>query len=101
MCVDLFLFSSGVLPKDWDQKMNIEELDNHRLKLKNSFRSGVTKTYEWRLQELQKVKSFLIDCEEEILAALKQDLGRCRLESWSMDYAGTLNEVETMIRNLK
>jgi aldehyde dehydrogenase (NAD+) len=81
--------------------MNIEELDSHRTTLKNSYRSGVTKSYEWRLQELNKVRNFLINCETEIINALKADLGRCKLEAWSMDYAGTLNEVDTMIKNLK
>jgi hypothetical protein len=82
-------------------RMNIEELDNHRTTLKNSYRSGVTKSYEWRLHELNRLKNFLVNCENEILDALKADLGRCQLEAWSMDYAGTLNEVDMMIKNLK
>lgn len=81
--------------------MDIEQLDKHRNILKNSYRSGITKTYEWRLQELQNIRKFLIECEQEILDALSQDLGRCQLEAWVMDYAGTLNEVDLLIRNLK
>lgn len=49
--------------------------------LRRSFDSGVTRGYEWRVNQLKKLLIICDNHEPEIVAALHDDLGKPELES--------------------
>lgn len=69
--------------------------------LKTSFNSNKTKSYSWRIDQLVKLKKFLIDNENAFKEALKADLGRHSFEAVGLDILPTICELDYMIKNLK
>lgn len=70
-------------------------------KLRSGFASGKTKPLAWRVAQLQGITRFLKEKEPNIIAALANDLGRCKFESVALEVNGTLAEIEYIIHNLK
>lgn len=60
-----------------------------------------TKTYDFRIRALKRLKRVLKDNEENILKALKEDLGKSSFESYITEYALVMEELDFAIKNLK
>ena len=56
--------------------------------LRESFRSGKTKTYEWRASQLEGIARLIKEKESDITEALKSDLAKPEMETY-------LHEVRT------
>ena len=56
-------------------------------RLRDSFRSGRTRSLAWRLEQLRALERMLAECEAEFAAALDADLGRPALDAWMADLA--------------
>jgi aldehyde dehydrogenase (NAD+) len=69
--------------------------------LREYFASGQTKAYEWRVTQLQQVKKMLIEQQDKFLQALKQDLNKSELESWSSEIGFVTGDVEHTLKHLK
>lgn len=65
------------------------------------FKTGATKSYQSRLDNLHKLKSALIKYEAEMHAALKQDLGKPEFESYLSETGFCLHDLSTTISQLK
>lgn len=65
------------------------------------FRSGQTLDISWRLKQLKKLKQALIDHEEEIEAALHEDLGRSTAEAYFCDIGASILEINEIIHGLR
>lgn len=81
--------------------MNKEEII---LKIKNQRDNLVTsnlKDYRYRVELLKKLKSNIIEMEEEIATALKLDLNKSRQESYMCEIGMVLSEITYMIKHLK
>ena len=65
------------------------------------FRSGGTLSVNRRLGRLEKLRQEIMSGEEEISAALAQDLGKSRTEAYMTEIGMTLSELSCAIRNLK
>lgn len=50
--------------------------------LQKSFKSGKTKSYEWRLSQLQSLRKMIEEREKDILEALYKDLSKPQLEAY-------------------
>ncbi len=50
--------------------------------LKTSFQSGRTKDLRWRAEQLSAIERMMSERENELIDALRQDLGKPALESW-------------------
>lgn len=50
--------------------------------LRKSFDSGMTKSYGWRVSQLEAIAKMLEEKEKEITEALYKDLGKPRLEAF-------------------
>lgn len=50
--------------------------------LQNVFRSGRTKSYEWRMSQLKSIAKMLQEMEKDILEALHQDLEKPEIEAF-------------------
>src|SRR5215213_5018863 len=69
--------------------------------LRATFAEGTTKPLGWRVEQLKGLLRLVQESEDELLAALAQDLGKPRLEGWSSDLAVTSAEVRHMLAKLK
>jgi aldehyde dehydrogenase (NAD+) len=74
-----------------------ETVDN----LRNAFLSGKTRSYEWRLQQLQGLKNFTKDNELRIQEALYADLHKCKFEALGMELLPVYEEIKNTTTNLK
>lgn len=70
-------------------------------KLRRTFESGVTKSAEWRIQQLAGLERFLEEREDDIAKALEADLGRSAYYSWLADVAGTKAEATYARKHVK
>lgn len=68
---------------------------------RRGFASGRTRTVEWRLEQLNNLVRLLDEREEQIAAALAQDLGRSKEEAWFGDIASTRGEAVYAIKHLR
>lgn len=79
--------------------------DNPSIPLKNSqsdfFRNGGTLNINTRLKLLKALKLSILAHETEISTALKKDLGKPSAEIWLAEFYVVLDELNTIIKNLK
>ena len=65
------------------------------------FQSGKTLDVSWRREQLVKLRDAMSTYEEEIEAALAEDLGRSREEAYFCDIGTVILETNEMIKGLK
>ncbi|NOR79361.1 MAG: aldehyde dehydrogenase family protein [Methyloprofundus sp.] len=65
------------------------------------FKTGATKSYQSRIDNLHKLKTALIKYEGEMHAALKQDLGKPEFESYLTETGFCLHDISTTLSKLK
>jgi aldehyde dehydrogenase (NAD+) len=66
-----------------------------------AFDDGTTRSLVWRRRQLQRMIDLLEENEDELLAALRADLGKPSVEGYVTDIAFVLSELRMMIRNLE
>lgn len=65
------------------------------------FYSGETKTLEFRLANLKKLKNLLVEFEDNILMALSKDLGKSNFEAYSTELTMAYEEIKLAMDNLE
>lgn len=65
------------------------------------FASGATKDYNFRLASLEKLRGSIISHQDQILAALWQDLRKSEFEAYATEIGVVLNELKIVIGKLK
>lgn len=65
------------------------------------FKSGATKSYQSRVDTLNRLKTALITYETEMHAALKQDLGKPEFESFLSETGFCIHDISTTLSKLK
>jgi aldehyde dehydrogenase (NAD+) len=65
------------------------------------FQSGITRSYQFRLEMLTKLETAIKNHEVELLAALFNDLKKPELETYTSEILTTLAEIKTAKKNLK
>ena len=70
-------------------------------RLRATFASGRTKSYEWRRRQLEGILKLVTEREADLATALASDLGRTPHETWFGDVASTVGEAEYAIKHLK
>lgn len=70
-------------------------------RLRATFRSGRTRSYEWRRSQLEGIVRFLEERESDIAEALAADLGRSEFEAWFGDIAPPKGEAEVALKGLR
>lgn len=83
---------SAILPKE----KNLV-IDNELNKLRETFKTGRTKSIQWRGQQLQAIKRLIIDNENAIVDAVKNDIGRCQFETVLCEISPLLLEIDDLI----
>jgi aldehyde dehydrogenase (NAD+) len=69
--------------------------------LRSYFKTGVTKPYAFRLEQLKKLKTAIYQFEEELYDALYKDLKKSKEESWVTELGMVVSEISAMEKNLK
>jgi aldehyde dehydrogenase (NAD+) len=69
--------------------------------LRSTFATGRTKDYAWRIRQLAGIERMLDERENEIAAALAEDLGRPKAEAWLGDIASTKAEATYARKHLR
>ncbi|MBQ9051244.1 aldehyde dehydrogenase family protein [Rhodococcus sp. (in: high G+C Gram-positive bacteria)] len=77
------------------------DLSERFSEVRRVFASGRTKRIEWRLEQLDGIARLVTERENEIAAALAQDLGRSAVEAWLGDFTSTKGEVDFAIKRLR
>lgn len=65
------------------------------------FNTRTMQSYEFRLDQLQKLKAGIIKYEKEFITALKTDLGKSEFEVYATEIGFTLHDLTNTIKNLK
>jgi aldehyde dehydrogenase (NAD+) len=69
--------------------------------LRGSFAGGRTRPFEWRKQQLERLRAMLLEREEVFFAALQADLRKARFEAWASETGFVGNEIEHALTNLR
>jgi aldehyde dehydrogenase (NAD+) len=70
-------------------------------KLRDTFKSGRTRSVDWRKQQLQAMERLVVENEAAIAAALEEDLGRKPFEAWLADIASVAGEAKAAAKNVR
>ena len=77
--------------------ITVQQLEN----LRNQFKSGITKPYQFRKVQLRKLKQSIILHEQELYAALYTDLKKSPEECWVTENGMVLSELNYAIKHLQ
>jgi len=69
--------------------------------LKATFESERTMNLQWRARQLEALERMMVECEQEFLDALAQDLGKHPLEAWSTEISYVTDAARYSRKNLK
>ena len=75
-------------------------MEQNLLNLKNNFNSGITKTLQFREDQLSKLKNAVLQHEQELYDALYTDLKKSKEEVWVTEIGFFLTELKNTIKNL-
>lgn len=76
-------------------------MKEHLNRLRLFFRSGETRSYRFRIEQLKKLKASIIKHEEELYAALYSDLKKSKEESWVTELGMVVSEINAIIGGLR
>ena len=81
--------------------MNTHEIPKQVSALHACFATGKTKSLEWRRQQLSQIKRMTLENESRIIDALKRDLSKSELESWSSEISYVTGDIDHTLKHLK
>src|SRR5688500_10978292 len=81
--------------------MSISPVNYKLSALRQYFDSGVTRSYQFRKEQLQKLKQAILKHEEELYDALFTDLKKSPEETWVTETGFLLSEINNTISNLR
>ena len=77
--------------------MNLENIIHNQ---REFFLGNSTKSYDFRMRELNKLEKAIRENEGEILSALEKDLGKSNFESYLTEYNFVLEEINFVKKHL-
>lgn len=69
-------------------------------RLRSTFRTGRTKSLDWRLSQLQALKKLMLEGRNDLCEGLKRDLGKSAMEGWVTECNLIEAEIQTFLDNL-
>jgi aldehyde dehydrogenase (NAD+) len=70
-------------------------------KLRQHFKTGITRSYAFRKEQLQKLKTSILNHEQDLYDALHTDLKKSPEESWITETGMVLAELKAALKNLR
>jgi aldehyde dehydrogenase (NAD+) len=80
---------------------NLDYLGEAVSALRGHFETGITRSYEWRMKQLDGLARLLASEENAIVEALGKDVGKPRIEAWAAEVSECQGGVRYMKKNLK
>lgn len=77
-----------------------EAIERAMSELRASFEGGLTRPLDYRVDQLRALKRLLTEREDELLAALAEDLGKSALEGWMTEVGFAMQELDHAIKKL-
>ncbi len=74
--------------------MNLENIINNQMEF---FLGNNTKSYAFRIRQLEKLEKAIRENEGAILVALEKDLGKSNFESYLTEYHFVLEEIKLIL----
>lgn len=81
--------------------MATADIDAIHTDLLRSFKTGKSKSYEFRIEQLRNLKRFVAENEDKISQALNADLHRCPFEAIGLEIGSVVIEIDLMISSLR
>ncbi len=78
----------------------MDNLQNSLERLRSYYKTGATRSYAFRVEQLKKLKASVLQHEEEIYAALYTDLHKSKEETWVTEIGFLLTEINVAIKHL-
>lgn len=78
-----------------------QENTNQLTAMRQYFNTGVTKSYQFRKEQLQKLKQAVFEHESDLYDALFADLKKSPEETWVTEIGFVISELNTTLRNLR
>lgn len=78
-----------------------EEVHEIVLKQRAFFRTGATLDVAWRKRQLEKLRQAVLDRQESLEAALYEDLGKSKTETYLCELGPTIVEINEILRGLR
>ncbi len=69
--------------------------------VRTTFDSGKTRSYEWRVSQLDALLRMLVEEEKAIIEALHTDLGKPSLEGWIAEVSDCVHGIKFLKKNLR
>ncbi|HZR12484.1 MAG TPA: aldehyde dehydrogenase family protein [Acidimicrobiia bacterium] len=69
-------------------------------RLRATFAAGRTRSLDWRLEQLSRLRTMLVEREQELLAALLDDLGKPPTEAYATEIGFTVAEIDYVRKHL-
>lgn len=70
-------------------------------KQRDFFNSGKTKSVDFRIEQLKKLRQIIVDNEKAIIQALYDDLKKSELEAYATEVGIVLVEIDDLLKNVK
>ncbi|XP_054816351.1 aldehyde dehydrogenase family 3 member F1-like [Prosopis cineraria] len=78
----------------WDWERDLKNMRDY-------FKSGKTREASWREYQLQGLRRFLVEKEQDISMALMQDLGKHRVEAFRDEVGTVMKSINFALKNLR
>ncbi|KAJ6314145.1 hypothetical protein OIU78_017744 [Salix suchowensis] len=98
------LSSSAKLPIMMEEKKKTFDANEAALlvkELNESFRTGKTKSYEWRVSQLKSIEKMVVEREKDICEALYKDLSKPEFEAFVSEIAMVKSSCKEALKELK
>lgn len=69
--------------------------------LRRGFERGASQPIEWRLRQLDGLRTMLTEHQQAFAEALHEDLGKSKAEAWTTEVGFTLNDIELTRKHLR
>ncbi len=80
---------------------SVETVPDRVAALRSTFETGVTRSLEWREEQLDGLLRFCDEQEDALIEAIATDLGRPWLEAYAADIGTTAAEIKHLRKNVK
>jgi aldehyde dehydrogenase (NAD+) len=79
----------------------MDSIQDSLLQLRSYYKTGATRSYDFRIDQLKKLKEAVLQHEEEIYTALYMDLHKSKEETWVTEIGFLLTEINVAIKNIR
>ena len=86
---------------DAGEQYSVESISAIVAAQRKFFMTGETLPVKWRIKQLKRLKEAVLAHQDELIAALREDLGRSEVEAYLCDIGPIITEVNEMISGLR